>query len=96
MCIGFSQDLQERGDSTQFHASFLLTFKSSRSWRVTIKYMKTEECPNCHRKLKVKEIIDEYSVIEECKHCNKEFKITYDEETFPYNLKNECPQVANQ
>lgn len=49
--------------------------------------MKTEECPECHKKLKVKEIIDEYSVIEECKYCNKEFKITYDEETFPDNLK---------
>ena len=24
---------------------------------------------------------------EECKYCNKEFKITYDEETFPDNLK---------
>lgn len=49
--------------------------------------MKKELCPDCNREMKIDKFIDKSSIIMKCKHCQKTFKLTYDEQTFPANIK---------
>lgn len=69
------------------HASFFINTKLWEQGGEIYSYMKKEFCPNCNREMKINKFIDKSSAIMKCKHCQKTFKFTYDEQTFPANIK---------
>ena len=48
--------------------------------------MEKRLCPECHKEMKIKKILDQVTVVMKCEHCHKRFKLTYDEVSFPKNI----------
>lgn len=48
--------------------------------------MKNEFCPECHRVLKLKNVIDDKTAVFECPHCHVHKTYSYEEKTFPSNI----------
>lgn len=49
--------------------------------------MKNEYCPTCGAEMKLVKVLDRRTATMKCDHCKKVLKYSYDEDTFPKNLK---------
>lgn len=49
--------------------------------------MKDEYCPTCGEEMKLTKVLDRRTAIMKCNHCKKTLKYSYNEDTFPKNLK---------